>query len=151
MVLRSLDRPHARDESAQPPRAGPASSPAERVATWLSLACAVHCLLVPIAVSTLPLLGATGLTELGSAAELLLTALVVASAIAGASWGYRRHHDLRVVLSAGVGLVAYLLGHLLHGSWYGVALAVGGALMLAASSFVSARLSHICKEPSCAH
>jgi len=135
------------------------SSRAERAATWLSLACAVHCLLMPIAISVMPLLGASGVTSLGPTAENALTLLVVASALAGVVWGYRRHRDKRVVYATGVGLAAYLIGHapghafgeaLAH-SWYGMALAVLGALTLAGSSFLSARLSHACESAACAH
>jgi hypothetical protein len=121
----------------------------ERAATWLSLACAAHCLLVPVAMSVLPLFGASGLGDLGPNTELLLTVLVVGSALGGVVWGYRRHGDARVVLATSAGLGAYLIGHLLEDQWYGVALAVLGGLMLAASSFVSARLSHNCEHASC--
>ncbi len=127
------------------------SSTLERIATWLSLACAVHCLVVPLAVGVLPLLGSSGLTQIGSGADLILTTLVVASALAGVFWGYRRHRDLRIVFATGAGLFAYLAGHVLESSWFGVALAATGALLLAASSFLSARLTHAHGDSSCAH
>jgi len=128
----------------------PSASTAERAATWLSLACAVHCLVVPVAMSVMPLLGASGVTDLAPEAELALTLMVVTSAIAGVTWGYRRHRDGRVVLATGVGLAAYLIGHLHEGSWYGLGLGVAGALVLAGSSFLGARLSHACSDPGCA-
>lgn len=124
-------------------------STAERAATWLSLACAVHCLLMPLVITVLPLLGAAGLGELEPAGHLALTLLVVASALLGVTWGYRRHRDLRIVWATAIGLGAYLLGHWLEDSWYGLGLAVLGALTLAASSFVGARLSHTCRDASC--
>lgn len=123
----------------------------ERAATWLSLACAVHCLVVPVAMSVLPLIGAAGIADLSPAMEHLLTLLVVASATAGGAWGYRRHRDQRVIYATGFGLLAYLVGHSLEGSWPGIALAVSGALVLAASSFLSARLQHACEDARCAH
>jgi len=122
----------------------------ERAATWLSLACAVHCLVMPLAMSVMPLLGASGISDLSPRAELLLSVLVVASAGAGVFWGYRRHRDVRVVIATATGLVAYLVGHLFEDSWPGMALAVLGALVLAASSFLSARLSHV-HDAHCAH
>ena len=128
----------------------PQASTAERAATFLSLACAVHCLVVPIAMSVMPLLGASGVTDLAPEAELALTLMVAASAIAGVTWGYRRHRDARIVLATGVVLAAYLVGHLHEAAWYGIGLAVAGALVVAASSFLGARLSHACSEPGCA-
>jgi hypothetical protein len=128
---------------------GRPASQAERAAAWLSLACAVHCLVVPVAMSVMPLVGASGIA-LGEGAHTALTLLVVASALLGVAWGYRRHRDLRVVFATGVGLCAYLVGHFLEGSWQGVALAVSGGLLLAASSFLGGRLAHHCDDASCA-
>ena len=139
---------HAHDNTPQ------GGSHAERAATWLSLACAVHCLLMPIAISVMPLLGASGITDFGPAAELTMTLLVVVSALGAVIWGYRRHHDLRFVLATALGLAAYLVGHAIghesESSWLGISLAVLGGLTLAASSFLSARLTHTCAHPSCA-
>jgi hypothetical protein len=148
------DHSHAASEQ-QLRHEGVSSSRAERAATWLSLACAVHCLLMPLAISVMPLLGASGLTHLGERAELVMTLLVVASALAGVSWGYRRHRDIRFVYATAVGLAVYLLGHSLghdqEGSWYAIGLAVLGGLTLAGSSFLSARLSHACSHATCSH
>lgn len=125
------------------------ASQAERAATWLSLACAVHCLVVPVAMSLMPMLGLSGFA-LSERVETLLTCLVVASALAAIIWGYRRHRDARVVLATTFGLGAYLSGHALEGSVVGLVLAVSGALLLAASSFIGARLAHHCEEATCA-
>lgn len=127
------------------------NSGAERAATWLSLACAVHCLLMPVAISVMPLLGASGVTHFGPTVEHIMTLLVVASALAGVVWGYRRHRDLRFVFATAGGLAAYLVGHGFEERWYGIGLAVVGALMLAGSSFLSARLSHSCESATCTH
>lgn len=126
------------------------ASHAERAATWLSVACAVHCLVVPVAMSVMPVIGASGLVHFSPAVELLLTLLVVASAVAGVTWGYRRHRDARIVMATGIGLAAYVVGHLHEDSWYGIGLAVGGALVLAGSSLLGARLSHTCADARCA-
>jgi len=127
------------------------SQPLERAATWLSLACAAHCLLVPVGLTVMPLMGASFATGLSEGVEHTLTALVVASALGGVVWGYRRHRDLRVVLATAVGLVVYLIGHVLEGSVTGLALGVLGALVLASSAFLSARLQHAAGDPHCAH
>ncbi|MDB4989868.1 MAG: MerC mercury resistance protein [Myxococcaceae bacterium] len=105
---------------------------------------------MPVAISVMPLLGASGVTHFGPTAELVMTLLVVASALAGVSWGYRRHRDTRIVFATVLGLLAYLLGHAYEPSWYGMGLAVLGALTLAGSSFMGARLTHASVHPSCA-
>ena len=131
-----------------PPRS---TQPLERAATWLSLACAAHCLIVPVAVTVMPLLGASFASNLSEGVEHALTGLVVASALGGVFWGYRRHRDLKVVLATAAGLVVYLIGHVLEGSITGLTLGVLGALVLASSSFLSARLQHAADDPHCAH
>jgi len=147
-----LDADDAPRRSRAMDRSQAHSSHAERAATWLSLACAVHCLVMPLAISVMPLLGASGVTHLGPTAEHAMTLLVVASALAGVVWGYRRHRDVRVVYATLVGLGAYLIGHAFEGSWYGLVIAVLGALTLAASSFSSARMSHAhSHDEACGH
>lgn len=127
----------------------------ERAASWLSLACAVHCLVMPAALAVLPLLGAASF-RLDDGIDHALNALVFVSATAGAAWGYRRHHDGRFVAATALGLVVYLAGHALEPSWYGVTTGVLGALVLATSSFLGARVGHAAVHPhgvnaSCSH
>lgn len=122
----------------------------ERAATWLSLACAAHCLLMPAVIALTPLLGASLAPE-NPTLELVLNVTVVVSALLGGLWGYRRHRDLRLVLATVAGLVVYLIGHKLEGSTPGLALAVLGAVLLASSSFLSARLQHAAEHPHHAH
>ena len=127
----------------------------ERAASWLSLVCAVHCLVMPAALALLPVLGASSFA-LGDGLDHALTALVIVSAAAGAIWGYRRHHDIRFLVATALGLICYLAGHALEPLWYGVVAAVAGALMLATSSFLGARIGHAAVHPhhtnaSCSH
>jgi uncharacterized membrane protein YhaH (DUF805 family) len=123
----------------------------ERAATWLSVACAVHCLVVPLAVTLLPALGASQSLHMSAAAEHILTLLVVLSVSAGAAWGFRRHRDLRIAGFMLLGLIVYLVGHALDGSPYAQSLSVLGALSLAAASFASARLTQTTCEQDHAH
>lgn len=127
----------------------------ERAASWLSLACAVHCLVMPLALGALPLLGASA-WQLDASIDHTLSVLVIVGAVAGSLWGYRRHHQLRLVLASALGLAVYLLGHALEPQWYGVFAVVLGALVLAVSAFFSARLGHAHVHPHhsdapCAH
>lgn len=118
----------------------------ERAASWLGIACAVHCLVMPALLALLPLLGASSF-QFDEGVELLLNALVIVSAVAAAAWGYRRHRDARFLAGTALGLTAYLAGHALEPRWYGVAAAVLGALVLAASSFLGARIGHAAVHP----
>jgi hypothetical protein len=133
--------PHVHTESVP--------SRAERAAVFLSLLCAVHCLLLPVAMAVLPLLGVGGLL-FSEGTELALGAFVVISALLGLAWGYRRHRDARFVLATLTGLALYLVGHGFEHSWLGLLLSVIGALSLAASSFLGMRAAHHCEDEHCA-
>jgi len=123
----------------------------ERAATWVSLACAVHCLVFPLLGGLLPVLGASHVFTAGSGLETLLTLTVVGSVAAGGALGFSRHRDLRVLVGMIAGLALYLCGHALEGKPIGLVLSIAGALVLASASFFSARLSQHCDHPGHAH
>jgi hypothetical protein len=123
----------------------------ERAAAWLSAACAVHCLLLPLGAALLPLLGVSALGTLGRSADVVLSLLVVVGGIASALLGFRRHRELRLSLLMAGCVLLYLAGHALDQAWYGRALAIVGGLGLALASFTSARLGHTHAPDSCAH
>jgi hypothetical protein len=132
------------DDSSEPRRL-------ERAATWLSLACAVHCLVFPLLGGLLPALGASHLISVDGGLEIVLTLAVVGSVAASGALGFARHRDIRVVLGMVTGLALYLAGHALEGKPVSLGLSIAGALVLASSSFFSARLSQTCDHPGHAH
>lgn len=118
----------------------------ERAATWLSLACAVHCLVVPLLGGVLPALGASQLVAHGSLVDTALTVFVVVSVALSCAFGYARHRNARVLVFAGLGLCLYLLGHALEESPLSLPLSILGALCLAGTSYQSARLAQRCEH-----
>jgi hypothetical protein len=125
---------HSRHEHDEAPRKW------ERAAAFLSAACALHCLALPVATTLLPALGASEALHLEGGFDLGLNMLVVVSVAAGAVWGFRRHRDVRVTSAMALGLLAYLLGHALENT----SLSVTAGLILAAASFASTRLTQHC-------
>lgn len=124
-------------------RTGRAGRALERVATWLSAACAVHCLLVPVASALVPLVGVSGhASRLDGRYEDWLHVLVVAGGLLSLLVGYRRHREARIAAAMGLGIALYLAGHAAEHAWYGVLISVVGGLGLAAASFWSARQGH---------
>lgn len=115
----------------------------ERIATWLSAACAVHCLLVPVASALVPLVGvSTQASQLDERYEDWLHLLVVAGGLLSLLVGYRRHREARIAAAMALGIALYLVGHAAESAWYGVVISVVGGLGLAAASFWSARRGH---------
>jgi hypothetical protein len=125
---------------------GQVGSPArvlERTATWLSAACAVHCLLVPVASALVPLVGVSSdASRLDERYEDWLHVLVVAGGLLSLLVGYRRHREARIAGAMALGMALYLVGHATEQAWYGVVISVIGGLGLAAASFWNARRGH---------
>lgn len=122
----------------------PPSSWLERAATWLSAACAVHCLSLPLASALVPLMGTSALPAWGPRVDFVLTWAVVIAAVVAGSVGFFRHRDGRLALAMATAIALYLAGHALESSAFGKALAIIAALGLATVSFLSARASHRC-------
>jgi hypothetical protein len=122
-----------------------------RVGAGLSIACAIHCLLMPLLVGVLPLVGMGFLAD--EATEAWIIGAVVVTAVAGGLWGFRLHGSLRVLMTliGAVGLV--MVGQLLgHAHALGEALTIGGMCLVAVGHLVSVRLCRTCDSHSgCSH
>jgi hypothetical protein len=116
----------------------------ERAATWVSVACALHCLLVPFVSLLLPALGTSEVVHMNAGLDRALTTLVIVSVGLATVWGFKRHRDLRVAAGVLLGMAVYLWGHALEGTGYGTPVSVLGGLLLAGASFAGARLGHSC-------
>lgn len=111
-----------------------------------SLLCALHCALMPFAVTVLPLLGLSFLAQ--EPVEWALMAMSATLGIGSLCLGYREHRSRRalMVLSAGLALLA--LGRVAEvRDWepYGAPLMVCGGLSIAAAHFINLRLCRACR------
>ncbi len=124
----------------------------DRAGAAASSLCALHCAVMPLLVTLLPLLGLSFLAS--EATEWLLFG---ASAIIGVSslcLGFRTHRSRRALSVLAVGLALLALGRMMehqtmHGqtSRWGVPILVCGGLIVAASHIVNralCRACHIC-------
>jgi hypothetical protein len=117
----------------------------DRAGATASLVCAIHCALMPLALTLLPLFGLAFLAD-----ERLEWTLVGASALLGITslcLGYREHRSRRAlaVLAAGLGLLA--AGRIAEshqtGMWGAVAAVMGG-ILVATSHLINRRLCDTC-------
>ena len=115
-----------------------------------SFLCALHCALLPIVVTTLPLVGLSFL-----ATEPVEWTLMGVSALLGCSslcLGYREHRSRRALLVLSVGLALLVLGRVSEErGWepYGMPLMVCGGLIIAISHLINRKLCHLCR--ACQH
>lgn len=115
-----------------------------RIGAWMSIACAIHCALMPLAFSMLPLLGLEFL------ASHWLEVVLLSAGLGFGTYGilrayFRQHRDPLpvLILAAGASLVLMGLFILPHELEH-VAVPVG-ALLVGAAQVVNIRKSRVCK------
>jgi len=122
----------------------------DRLALGLSAACALHCLLAPVALVTLPVLAGSVLADEHFHQVLLL--LVLPASVVALALGCRRHKDTRVLALGAMGLsilvLTAALGHDLAGKLGEKLMTVAGALALSTGH---ARNYRLCRRSSCGH
>ena len=107
-----------------------------RVGGWVSIACAVHCMLSPILLGLIPIFRAQSpLAETIEKALIGLSVLIGVSAIAA---GYREHHRKSVIV-----MLLFSLAFLGAGLRVD-ALIVAGALLMAIAQFLNIRYQRNC-------
>jgi MerC mercury resistance protein len=123
---------------------GPQSMPVrvDRLGVALSLACAAHCMAVPLLTTVLPAVGIGWL--LGGSAEALLVAASLVLASGSLCWGVRVHGRWGVLLPLGAALALIVTGRLLVAEPYELLLVVPGAMLLTASHLLNRHLCRTC-------
>lgn len=108
--------------------------PLDKTGIWLAIVCAAHCLMVPV---LLPTLSLVGLTFLG--ADLLERAILTLSAIIGfiaIVIGTRHHRSLLPMLALVSGVILYfnkhVIGHHFGHGWEVPVVLVGASLLISA-------------------
>ncbi len=110
---------------------------------WLSAACAIHCLLLPIVVGILPFVGLQVLASEGVEYAFIGAAVVIA--LLSALWGLKRHGLLRIAAAFACGIGVVLLGFTIgEESAQGRIVMAIGAVGLIASHRMNRRLCESC-------
>ena len=117
----------------------------DRVGSWLSLACVVHCLALPVAVGVFPLLGLQLLED--ERIEIGFLVIGATFALIATLWGLHRHGAVRMVaiFSAAIGVMlwGYLMG---EETIEGRLVLAAGAFALFISHRLNRRLCESCPE-----
>lgn len=116
----------------------------DRFGAYGSLACAVHCALLPVVIALLPSLGLASV--LGETFERGFVVFATLLGLFSVVWGYRRHRAVRALWLLIPGLALLWTGALyppLHDSLllHAVAMTIGGTLV-ALAHLANLRLNH---------
>lgn len=118
----------------------------DKVGTWVSLGCAIHCVLVPFFITILPLLGLSFLKEGPFEVGMIIFAVTVATL--SLCWGSRIHGTHKTLLFVAAALVFFIFGHEHHSSAHWYFMATGG-LCLVAGHLLNRHLCRTCSD--CRH
>ena len=108
----------------------------------LSIACAIHCLAMPLLVAVLPLIGLSFLAT--ERAELILITGAIGLAIGSLAWGVRHHRSWRALLILIVALAFIATARTaVEGTFEVVFYSIGG-ILLASAHLVNRHLCRTC-------
>lgn len=124
--------------------------PLDKTGIWLAVLCALHCLLVPV---VLPTLSLVGLSFLG--AEWLERVVLLCSALIGGvavMIGMRHHRSLLPLIALLSGVILFFnkhrIGHEFGFGWE-VVVVVAGALLLVTAHVLNLHLCRVSKAKNC--
>ena len=116
-----------------------------RVSAWLSIACAIHCALMPLAITTLPLLGLEFLASHWM--EALLLGLGLGFGGYGILRGYfQRHHEPLTLVLLGVGAALVVAGLFFAPESLEHVLIPVGAITVGIAQILNIRYSKTCVD-----
>lgn len=117
----------------------------DRIGSWLSLACAVHCLALPVIVGVLPLLGLQFMAD--ERIEIGFLAIGATFALIATLWGLHKHGAVRVVAAFSAAIGVMLWGfHIGEETVEGRMVLAAGAFVLFLSHRLNRRLCESCPE-----
>ena len=116
----------------------------DQAGAFLSLACAFHCLALPLLVVALPWMGLGFLSDRKT--EILFISGSLLLATSSFCWGYRLHREYRLLLALYLCTGLIVLGKAFVGGSTGLWLAVPGALGLAGGHLFNRRLCRECED-----
>lgn len=131
-------RPRLYDRSMTEER----SQKLSKIGGWVSVACAIHCLMGPVLLGLLPIVGAKGeLAEKLEGPLILLSVLIGTTAILV---GYREHRRRSTLILLAVSVAALAAGRYFAPESLEEPLIVGGAAIMAIGQFINLRFQRDC-------
>jgi hypothetical protein len=121
------------------------SSRLDNIGMTASTLCAVHCALVPVLFTSLPLLGLGFLANAWVEWGMIVLALLIGVYSIGLSY-LRIHRQLLPLALLSAGFMAIILGHAFTNGWAEAVVVPMGGLLIATAHFVNYKCSGACKH-----
>jgi len=118
---------------------------ADNIGMTASLLCAVHCAVVPLLITSLPLLGLGFLANPWFEWSMITFALCIGVYAISLSY-FRVHRRLLPTLLLLLGFAIIITGHIFITSWREAIVVPIGGLLIATAHFVNYRYTGICKQ-----
>lgn len=114
----------------------------DRMGVWVSVACAVHCIALPLLLAAIPAVSV--ILWIGEGLERVLAFAAVFLAVGCLCWGFRIHRKKRLFLTFAAAATFIISGQLYAHGWVEVTLVVIGALGLVGSHLLNQKLCRSC-------
>lgn len=116
----------------------------DNIGMTASTLCAIHCAVVPVLITTLPLVGLGFLANPWVEWGMIILALVIGISSLGLSYLNAHKRFLPLIMFA-AGFAVIIAGHLLIAGWLEALIVPCGGLIIAAAHFVNYRYTGACK------
>lgn len=132
------------------------SEKSQKYGLYASLACAIHCTVLPFLLIFIPTIGMT--LFINDLFEWLLLAFSIVINLTAICYGYTKHQSLKTVTFSGIGIIITLVANLLNKhnhdhfefNLYNLLIILGGAL-ICFSNYLNHKLCSKCKKCSINH
>ncbi|CAN5480294.1 MerC domain-containing protein [soil metagenome] len=118
---------------------------ADNIGMTASILCAVHCAVVPLLITSLPLLGLGFLANPWFEWSMITFALCIGVYAISLSY-FRAHRRLLPTILLLLGFAIIILGHIFITSWREAIVVPIGGLLIATAHFVNYRYTGICRQ-----
>jgi hypothetical protein len=117
----------------------------DRIGMTASTLCAIHCAIVPLLITSLPLLGLGFLANPWFEWGMIIFALFIGVYAIGSSY-FGTHRKVLPMLLLITGFLIIILGHLFITSWREAIIVPIGGLLIATAHFFNFRYTGICRN-----
>jgi hypothetical protein len=121
------------------------TSKLDNIGMTASTLCAIHCAIVPLLITSLPLIGLGFLANPLVEWSMIILALIIGVSSIGLSY-FNTHRRILPLILLIIGFMIIIAGHAFIKNWVEAIVVPCGGLLIAAAHFVNFKFAGICKH-----